>query len=252
MAMSYQSDVNKISNYFSCLESKKPKIKLMFSYFRKKNISWVVLGGTIRHCLENKKTRDIDIVLSGCKNSDLISYLSTNEISYIRNSFGGYKFVLDKTQFDIWTMDNHYLFKVGIYKKCVENLQYTTFLSYDSLVYDGLTRHLFSDGYTNCEKKKIIDFVGSKKAVECNPVPAISICKIYKLVFNSNYAISENVKNYIIQYRRKFNSSIDCIKCLEMAYKKHYKKEMSQSFKIKLKREIEKIYCNSFQLYLPF
>lgn len=245
-------NIQKISDYFSQLAGQKPHIRDMLSFFERKNIHWIVVGGAIRYCLKNTRTRDIDIVLQGCSDSDFSAYLCEKKIPFERNSFDGFKFIIDRKQFDVWTINNHYLFKKNIYEASVNNIQDTTFISYDSLVYDGLTKNLFIDNYMKCQREKMLDFVGSKLAIKNNPASEVSICKIYKLIINEKYGISSDVKKFIGSYIHSCKTPSNCINKLVVAYKRHYKKDMSRTFKEKLSRKINHQYLEFLQPCLKF
>ncbi len=179
----------------------------------------IIIGGFIRDVINNNQTRDIDIILNTTI-EEIDKIVKQNNLKYTKNSFGGYKIFIGDIVIDLWTMDNHYLFKNGTYEKDIENLKETTFINYDSLIYDLKNRNLNIDNYVEFLNSRTISFVGCEEAILNNPQIYLSITKIFKICYYEHADISEEVKDYIYKYYNENKSNF--ISKLKKEYLRHY------------------------------
>ncbi|MDU1601569.1 MAG: hypothetical protein E6845_01295 [Clostridium sp.] len=183
----------------------------------------VIIGGALRSALqENYKLRDVDLILDPLKEYDIDKILlKLNNTRYKKNRFGGYKVIFNTTTFDIWTIHDHWGFKEKFYKENIENIEKTTLLNYDSLVYDYSNKILYSNNYENCIRRKIIDMIGKEEYIKNNPSPYINIMRMLKIKMETGYELSNRSYEYIKHYYNVCGSNITDILINE--YKNHYK-----------------------------
>lgn len=188
----------------------------------------ILIGGALREAFKNNYTpRDVDIILNPYKESNIESMLRKANISFNKNRFGGYKVKLKKMIFDIWLMDNHLGFNLNIYEKRVENIKETTFLNYDSLVYDYTKKKLYKDYYEECNRRGIIDIIGEEEYVKKNPYPYTNIVRMLKIQKETRYELSERSLKYISSHydeKRMYTLLME-------NYFRHYKEEMDKELK---------------------
>lgn len=133
-----------IRNYFLTIRNNNIKVNSFFSFLDTNNVQYAVLGGALRAELDSSYSmRDIDIIYK-TDFSIVQKYLSENNIKFKKNTFDGLKFNLGNIQFDVWDIENHFAFKNNYYKPYFENVCKTTFLNYDSIMYDFTNKILYS------------------------------------------------------------------------------------------------------------
>jgi hypothetical protein len=222
--------INQMMNYLRKLDNSMNKLLSELEI----NGSVILIGGAIRDALkQNYNPRDIDMILKLNRKANLDYILEMNNIKYRKNRFGGYKIFFDKTTFDIWTIENHWAFKNSLYEEKIENIEKTTFLNYDSLVYDYSSKELYKQYYDKCREEKVIDIIGNDKYIKENPSPDINIMRMLKIKRETNYQLSNRSYEYIYNYYKNcnnHNSNIDNI--LETAYLKHYGQIMNTQLKM--------------------
>lgn len=231
-----------VKNYFSNIRIKNTKIDSFFSFLDGNNIHYAVLGGAVRAALNNVNSlRDIDVIF---QTDDFVIYdfLSENNVQYEFNSFGGLKFNLENIQFDAWNIENHYAFQKKAYAAKFKNIYKTTFINYDSVMYDFTNDILYDKKYNSCINEKEIDLVGSKKLCNKNPNKPLSICKILELKQKYQYELSYKTKKYIKEFCKSCIYKKRCMILLETAYERHYKKKMDKKFYSYIKKHIMEIF----------
>lgn len=209
-------------------QRKDEKVDCFMSYLEDEKVECILIGGAIRDAMSGRKPRDIDIIVD-LQNTNCLEKLFVGEhINYTKNNFGGYKLCFRNSIFDIWQLKNHYSFKQKIYPIKIKNLKETTFLNYDSLIYNMKKKYLEVSYYDRCVSEKIIDLVGNQNVITNNPTPYMNIIKIMKTKRETDYVLSQSVKSYILKYyneeRDNFNNKI------MKEYNRHYKKDMDQEF----------------------
>ena len=191
------------------------------SFFNEiENYDPVIIGGFIRDSINDEKSRDIDIILN-CYDSSVIEKIIVKyNLRYQNNCFNGYKILIDNNVVDLWSINDHDLFKKGIYDKKIENLKETTFINYDSLVYDLKNKKLDIKYYLEFLSSNTINFVGNRKAIVNNQQKYLSIVKIFSVCYNKNVMLSPDVQTYI--YDNYFRNKDNFILELKKEYLRHY------------------------------
>lgn len=236
-----EKQIELINKYFSTIRNNNSNINTFFSFLDENEIHYAALGGSVRAALNNSSSlRDIDIVYQ-TDYSLIQNYLLENGISFKQNTFNGLKFNIDNIQFDVWNIDNHFAFKEKYYKADFKNIYKTTFLNYDSIMYDFTNNKLYDKEYTNCINDQLIDIIGKKNLNKNNPNMALSICKVLKLKKEKKYSLSNRAKEYIRNFYEKCASQKKCMLILQQAYEKHYKKKIKRGLSIYIKNELKKI-----------
>ena len=231
-----------IEEYFSTIRNNNTKVNSFFSFLDAKNIQYAVLGGAFRAALDSSYSlRDIDLIYK-TDFSIVLNYLSENNIKFKKNSFDGLKFNLDNIQFDVWDIENHFAFKNNYYKLSFKNVCKTTFLNYDSIMYDFTNQILYCEDYQTCINSKVLDLVGGWKLNNNNPNRPLSICKIFEIKKEKKLSLSNKTKKYIRKYISFYGNNIkDCLCALRNSYEIHYYKKMNKNLSIYIRKQLKEI-----------
>ena len=190
-------------NLYLYIKNNKDLNKII-STFDEFDVQYYIIGGAIRSLIKEEKPRDIDIIIDK-SDSYLKDFLNKNNFIFHKNTLGGYKI---NNFIDLWSIENHYMFKKNIYNILLpENILYTTFNSYDSILYDKTNNILYDDFYQKTNKNKKIYTVGNDESILMNPNITLSIIKLYKLEFEYKYKLSSQFFD-IIEYYIKTNINI--------------------------------------------
>ena len=220
----------------------KQKNNIVSSFFEEIiNYNPIIIGGFIRNVINEEESRDIDIVLNNNNHGEIEQLVNKYNLNYKKNQFDSYKITFDDIVIDIWYIENHNLFKKRIYENSVDNLKETTFINYDSLVYEINTKKLDIDYYLECMCSLTIDFVGNDAAIKNNPTNYLSIVKIFNICYKKNMSISKRVNDYILSLY--FNDREVIITKLKKEYEKHYNCDMSNE----LEKYITDYFCKNKQ-----
>lgn len=215
-------DIKKVENSLEMIKEKENKIKLFFDELNKYDA--IIIGGFIRDAINNKISRDIDIILNE-ENKDIIEQIILKyNLKYQKNRFNGYKINFNNFTLDIWYIKDHNVFKKGIYEANFNNLKETTFINYDALFYDIKTKTLDIKYYLDCLNNKTINFVGNKEAIKANESLFLSIAKILYINYLKEFSLSKEVQDYILKYYDLCKDNF--IYILKDEYKKHYHYDM--------------------------
>ena len=170
----------------------------------------LIFSGVIRNFFLNHKgkIRDLDLVFN-CQEKYLTSLLKG--MQYRKNSFGGYKIVIDDLNIDFWHIDNTWAFQKAKVNSLLfkdQNLVDTTFFNFSSIVYSlNRKEFIFNSNFLSFLDEKRLDFV-----LEDNPLPQLCIVNTiyYKVQFNLE--ISERLKKYFVDNFSKYDESdYDCV-----------------------------------------
>ncbi|WP_061302236.1 hypothetical protein [Clostridium botulinum] len=232
MIIARKYEVNKINKMMNYFKKSDDSINNLLNILEE-NGKVILIGGAIRSALQERyNPRDIDIILKLNKNFNLDYILQRKKIKYKKNRFGGYKIFFNKIVFDIWKMEEHWAFKNCYYEEKIENIQKTTFLNYDSLVYDYSNNKLYKEYYEKCNENLVIDIIGNLDCIKENPSPDINIMRMLKIKSETNYKFSEISDSYIANYYKYCsNHDINLIDALEEAYKRHYEENITRELK---------------------
>lgn len=199
--------------------------KKLFLLIKIFDLDCFILGGGVRFLLENNIPRDIDIIVK-TSNEFLKSLIYYNFDNVFENNFGGFKI---SNIIDIWTFDSHYLFRTNIYEKSVDNILYTTFNSYDSILYDLKYKILYDDFFLKTLMDNKIELIGKEDALLSNPNVYFSFFKLLYLEYIRKFKLSSLILDFFyFLFKEKFklyNGNI--LKLINNAFFNHYKKNMS-------------------------
>lgn len=120
-----------------------------------------LLGGGIRDLIYAKKPKDLDFVIIGKENLDWVMQVFEKlGIKYSLNSFGGFKFVYNDTEIDLWLSDD--LFSAiqynidGLFFDLKSNLLLS--LTFEDFVNNGLKLVNSDNNIEKGREKKLIEF----------------------------------------------------------------------------------------------
>ena len=90
--------------------------------------------------------------------------------------------IIDKIEFDIWTIDNHWAFKNELLDTEITNIKYSTFLDFDSIWYNLYNKESKNKCeytfFNECIKNNQINIISNKELVELNPTKDINVIRI--------------------------------------------------------------------------
>lgn len=187
-----------------------------------------LVGGSVRDAIEDRKPRDLDIIIQDEDESILNKIISRTNIPCTRNVFEGYKLLLGRITIDIWCMKDQYAFKKHVYEEVPRNLNISLLINYDSLVYDMKKKKLYSKYYDECLRTRKIDFVGNKEVAKKNPNPLLSMIKVLETKKNFQYDLSPRIIDYVAGIYGMYGDELWNL--LEKEYDRHYNKKIEVEF----------------------
>lgn len=151
-----------------------------------------------------EKPRDLDIVLLGKEKKYLEnfeSFLSTyGEVR--KNSFGGYKVVIEKLSIDIWFIENTWAIKNKLLNENIDleySLLKSTFFNFSSIIYDFKSKKfIVEEEFEKFIEKREMDIV-----LLDNPNQVLCILNIIYYAEKYEINLSNSLINYYIYH---FNS----------------------------------------------
>lgn len=162
-----------------------------------------VVGGYFRDLLNNKASRDIDIIID-LDNVKLLDIIASLNSCYVVNRHGGIKLQLKNTDVDLWSLEKNWAFKNKLVK-LNENDKLTSiakgcFFNYDSLV---INLHNFSYNTRNynefCNTNILNILQKSSMYKNLNPTIEANIIRAYYIKQKFNIDFSENLTDYIVK-----------------------------------------------------
>ncbi|XLS27391.1 hypothetical protein ACJD0Z_09300 [Flavobacteriaceae bacterium M23B6Z8] len=186
-----------------------------------------VVGGFVRDSINNKKSRDLDMITSVSHNQ-LEDLLKSSKLNYSINRMQGVKIKLDKFEVDIWSIDNNWAFRDSVVKRnedyILDNISDGCFYNYDGLVINIHTNNFRSNHYNDFVKKRQLDIIQKSKSyksknptVEANILRAIYLNEVYgvditpncmsylvKMISNvsENYNLKDRLNLYLNKYKK--------------------------------------------------
>ena len=172
-----------------------------------------LFSGIIRDFFIHQKNdfRDIDLIIE----DELEIETIYSEMVFKKNSFGGYKIIIENINIDLWVVKNTWALNYGQLKlsfEHIDHLPYTTFFNFSSILF-SLNTNKFIVG------KPFLQFLRDKKinvVFKDNPYP--ELCIINSFYYSDKYKIKlskELIKYIINEYNLNISSYIDI-------QKKHY------------------------------
>lgn len=160
-----------------------------------------LIGGFVRDVFENKRSRDIDIVVD-IPNDRLKMIIEGEKCSKQFNRLGGAKLQLQNVCIDIWSFDNNWAFRNELVKlnenEKLNSLAKGCFYNYDALVVN-ISKFSYNIKYFDsfCEKKEL-DIL-QKRAIYKNLNPTLEANILRAIFVQKEYGISftENLKEYV-------------------------------------------------------
>lgn len=154
----------------------------------------VIFGGMIREfAIGNARqfTSDIDLVTLAPR-AELGKALQFYEPTL--NKFGGFRFVVNKQRFDIWSLSDTWAYKQGYVKgEKFEDLFKTTFFNIDAAIFHLSTEQLdLHDGYENWIRERLLDV-----NLAPNPRPANMIRRVISLIQSQRMGIAHKLAKYV-------------------------------------------------------
>ena len=120
-----------------------------------------LLGGAIRNLMYAKKPKDLDFVILGKENLDwIIKVFNKFDIKYSYNKFGGFKFIYNDTEIDLWLSDDLFSgiqYNVdGLFFDIKNNSLFS--LTFDDFINNGLKLVNSDNNIVNGREKKLLKF----------------------------------------------------------------------------------------------
>lgn len=192
-------------------------------------------GGSIRdvyiHDEVKEFPRDFDIAIK-FRNKRKFDTI-TKKYNFKKNRFGGYKFNVSNTEFDVWDLNNTWAFKNTYLKACEENLVKSVFLNVDGVVFNFNKTRLYTDGLNQSLNNREIDIILSENPqIELNFLRAI----IFKRKYNLD--LSSRIKLMIKEYCKEISES-ELLETFLKLQASHYKAQ--KITKEELKEELMSI-----------
>lgn len=183
-----------LGEYLERRTAGRPKLKQAIAEVISALPDTVIFGGMIREfALGNARGFVSDI--------DLVSTASQTEISLavakyqaVRNKFGGFRFVIEKQRFDVWSLSDTWAFQRGFaFGETFVDLLTTSFFNVDAACYHVEKRELLClPGYDGWMQKRILDI-----NLLQNPQPPSMARRALVLMQTRQLGVSRRLAEYI-------------------------------------------------------
>jgi len=155
----------------------------------------VIFGGMLRDLALGKFEQfrsDIDLV-TRASTEDLARAIRPFNPS--RNRFGGYRFIVDEQQFDIWALQDTWALRHGVVDgKDFNDLLKTTFFNLDAIVFHLRTEEcLCDDSYQEMVRLGILEV-----NLEPNPRPHSMALRAISMVARSDLALGPRLATFVL------------------------------------------------------
>ena len=161
-----------------------------------------VVGGYFRDFLNNKESRDIDIIVDvkDIKLVDIIKYIGCK---YSQNRHKGIKIDLGETVVDLWSLENNWAFKNGLVKlndnDKLRSIAKGCFFNYDSLVINLKDYKYNMENYNDFLNYRELDILQkTNRYKNLNPTTEANIVRAFYIKEKCNIRFSNNLMKYII------------------------------------------------------
>lgn len=162
-----------------------------------------VVGGYFRDFLNNKESRDIDIIVD-LDNVKLLDVISSIDSHYTINRHGGIKLQLKNMDVDLWSLEKNWAFKNKLVKlnekDKLNSIAKGCFFNYDSLVIN-LHNYTYNIRYYNdFLDSKTLDILQKSSCYKnLNPTVEANIIRAFYIKENLDIKFSENLTDYIVK-----------------------------------------------------
>lgn len=161
-----------------------------------------IVGGFLRDLINDKKSRDIDIIVD-LNHIQLVEIINEAKINYEINRHNGIKLIFNSIEVDMWSIDNNWAFKNKLVKlnenNKLKSIAKGCFYNYDALVINLHTHNFniqyYKDfvTYSNLEiLQKSSSYKILNPTIEANILRAFYLKKLFKIQY------SDNTKKYLI------------------------------------------------------
>jgi hypothetical protein len=155
--------------------------------------------------------RDIDIIIE----DDIAIELLFENIKYEKNSFGGYKILIDSINIDLWVIRKTWALNNGQLKlefDYINELPKTTFFNFSSIIYSLQDKKfIIGKDFLRFLRDKEIDIVS-----QSNPYPELCIVNSFYYSDKLNIKLAKKLRIYII------NNYVNNIDKCEVIQIKHF------------------------------
>jgi hypothetical protein len=177
----------------------KQPLRFVTNIFKNRDWRAVVFGGVLRDLIlygPASAPRDVDIVVD-CESAELSECFSGFDFALTR--FGGLRVQYKKWNFDIWSLDDTWAFKVTDMPATFENLPKTTFFNVEAIAAElnatrGRERSLYSYGFADAIASRTLDI-----NFERNPFPQLCIARALLMAARHSFLISARLAQYITE-----------------------------------------------------
>lgn len=195
--MTFEGDLqSRVSKYLSRPTVQRPPLKGTLDAIKSSLPETVIFGGMIR-----------EIALGGAKSFssdiDLVSLATQDEIqdvtdiwAPVKNKFGGFRFVVGRQRFDIWSLDDTWAFRAGFADDCTFlGLLGTSFFNLDAVCLHLTTGKItFATGYGSAVANRLLDI-----NLAANPHPDRMARKAITLALKHDLGLTSRLAAYIGQ-----------------------------------------------------
>lgn len=187
-----------------------------------------IVGGYFRDFLNNKESRDIDILVE-VNNDKLYEIIYNSDIKYSINRHGGVKIYFEKTTVDIWSFENNWAFRNDLVKlnenDKLNSIAKGCFFNYDSLVINLHTYNLSIHNYSSFISEKKLDILYKSPLYKnLNPTKEANILRAFYLKKKYGIKYTLNTKNYLKQIIAEVrDNGLDIVNILEDTMNKYPK-----------------------------
>ena len=157
----------------------------------------VIFGGMIREfALGNARgfVSDIDLV-STASQADIS--IAVAKYQAVRNKFGGFRFVIEKQRFDVWSLADTWAFKNGFaFGETFADLLTTSFFNVDAACYHVDRKELLClPGYGGWIQERILDI-----NLQQNPQPLSMARRALVLIQTRQLGVTRRLAEYIASH----------------------------------------------------
>lgn len=161
-----------------------------------------IVGGFLRDVINNKESRDIDMIVD-LEHNKLIEIINNSSILYGINRHNGIKINFGYFQVDLWSIENNWAFKNKLVKlneeKKLDSIAKGCFYNFDSLVINVHTLNMNIRHYSSFNDTNELDILQRKPLYKIlNPTKEANILRAFFLRKAYNVTYSENAKQYIL------------------------------------------------------
>lgn len=196
--MTFEGDLQaRVSKYLARPTVRRPQLKGTLDVIVSAMPQTVVFGGMIRElALGGAKTFASDI--------DLVSLASTEEIQQvtyrwapIKNKFGGFRFIVGRQRFDIWSLADTWAFQSGVaHGSTFQHLLGTSFFNLDAVFFHLSTRRIaFATGFDGAITNRLLDI-----NLAANPHPDRMARRAIALVLKHGLGLTRKLVMYVAQH----------------------------------------------------